>query len=65
MAATATPSGGASPYTYLWSDGQTSQTATGLVAGTYTCTVTDANGCSSITSSVTITQPANKIQNYN
>jgi hypothetical protein len=43
--------------TYLWSDGQTTATAVGLVAGTYTCTTTDAiNGCTS-TSSVTITEP--------
>ena len=33
---------------YLWSDGQTTSTATGLAAGTYTCTLTDSvNGCSS------------------
>jgi PKD repeat protein len=44
--ATATPSGGTSPYFYVWSPGgQTTQTATGLSAGTYTCTVTDNNGC--------------------
>lgn len=41
----AKPSGGTSPYTYLWSGGQTSATATGLSGGTYTCTVTDNNGC--------------------
>lgn len=48
---TATPVGGASPYSYLWSNGQTTQTATGLGAGSYTVTLTDANGC---TSSATI-----------
>jgi hypothetical protein len=37
--------GGTEPYTYLWSNGQTTQTATGLAAGTYSVTVTDANGC--------------------
>lgn len=37
--------GGSMPYTYGWSDGQTSQTATGLSAGLYTFTVTDAAGC--------------------
>ena len=43
--------------TYLWSDGQTTATATGLIAGTYTCTTTDAiNGCTS-TTSVTVTEP--------
>ncbi|MAR39731.1 MAG: hypothetical protein CMD22_03450 [Flavobacteriales bacterium] len=35
----------ATPVTYLWSDGQTTQTATNLSAGTYTMTITDANGC--------------------
>ena len=43
--ATINPSGGVSPYTYLWSNGQTTQTATGLIAGTHTVTVTDANLC--------------------
>ena len=47
--ATATPSGGTSPYTYLWSNGDPNQTANNLSAGTYTVTVTDANGCSSFT----------------
>jgi gliding motility-associated-like protein len=56
--ATATPSGGVSPYIYAWSSTpqQTTQTATGLTAGTYTVTVTDVNGCSK-TGTVTITQP--------
>lgn len=43
--ATATVSGGTSPFGYLWSDGQTSDVATGLVAGTFSITVTDFNGC--------------------
>ncbi len=36
----------ATPVIYLWSDGQTTQTATNLNSGTYTITITDANGCS-------------------
>jgi gliding motility-associated-like protein len=43
--ATATTIGGSPPYTFLWNNGQTTQTATGLSAGTYTCDVTDGNGC--------------------
>ena len=36
---------GVAPYTYSWSNGSTSQTATGLPTGNNTVTVTDANGC--------------------
>jgi hypothetical protein len=43
--ATVTASGGMMPYTYLWSDGQTTATASGLADGVYQVTVTDANGC--------------------
>jgi SprB repeat/HYR domain/Secretion system C-terminal sorting domain len=43
--ATANPSGGVGPYTYMWNNGVTTQTATGLSVGNYTVTVTDANGC--------------------
>jgi hypothetical protein len=37
--------GGTKSYTYLWSNGQTGDTATSLCSGTYTVTVTDAHGC--------------------
>jgi hypothetical protein len=43
--AMASPFGGAAPYTYLWSNGSTSQNLTGLAPGTYTVTVTDSEGC--------------------
>jgi gliding motility-associated-like protein len=39
------PTGGTTPYTYLWSTGQSTQTATGLLAGNHSVVVTDANGC--------------------
>lgn len=54
--ATVTASGGTVPYTYLWSNGATTATASGLVAGNYTVTVTDANGCTA-TQTFVITQP--------
>ncbi len=57
--ATATPSGGEAPYTYLWSGipQQPTQTATSLAAGIYIVTVTDNNGCQN-TATATVTQPA-------
>ncbi|MFN7013597.1 MAG: hypothetical protein ACK4ON_04905, partial [Bacteroidia bacterium] len=55
--ATVSPTGGTPPYTFAWSNGQNTQTATGLCGGqTYTVTVTDALGCSA-NQTVTITQP--------
>jgi gliding motility-associated-like protein len=54
--ALANVSGGTAPYTYLWSNGNTTNTANNLTAGTYTVQVTDTNGCS-ISGSVTLTQP--------
>ena len=51
-------SGGNIPFSYVWSNAQTGDTATGLaVGGPYTVTVTDAGGCTA-TSSGSITQPA-------
>ena len=41
-------SGGTGGYSYSWNDGQTSATATGLIAGNYHVTVTDGNGCTLI-----------------
>ncbi len=45
---TVTTSDGASPYSYNWSNGDTTRTATGLSRGTYTVTVTDANGLTGV-----------------
>lgn len=50
-------SGGASPYSIVWSNGGTTETITGVPIGDYTVTVTDANGCSS-NATVTVTQPS-------
>jgi len=49
-----TASGGTEPYTYSWSDGQTTEDLMDLPAGVYTCTVTDALSCTA-TASATVT----------
>ncbi|RYZ44764.1 MAG: hypothetical protein EOP49_26490, partial [Sphingobacteriales bacterium] len=56
--ATVSVTSGTAPYTYSWTpSGGTAATATGLSAGTYTATITDANGCQTA-QSVTLTDPA-------
>lgn len=52
--ATVNSQNGVGLVSFLWSSGATTQTATGLAAGTYTVTATDVNGCT-VTSSATIT----------
>ena len=55
--ASVTVIGGAQPYTYLWTpSGGTAAIATGLTAGNYTVTITDANGAV-ITKDFTLTAP--------
>ncbi|MDP1623767.1 MAG: SprB repeat-containing protein, partial [Bacteroidales bacterium] len=50
-------SGGVTPYGYLWSNGAVTEDISGLTAGTYTVTVTDANSCTT-SNSWTVTQPS-------
>ncbi len=56
--ASISPTGGTSPYTYLWSESaQTNDTIFGLIEGMYDVTVYDANLCAFI-SSIQIIEPS-------
>lgn len=57
--ATANPTGGTPGYTYSWNTipVQNTQTATGLAAGTYTCTITDGNNCQTTVNATLIDPP--------
>lgn len=59
---TVSPTGGVSPYTVVWGNGSTLNTLTGLSAGAYSVTTTDANGCTTA-SAVNLTNPS-KIGNF-
>jgi len=54
--ASASVSGGSTPYNYSWSNGGNGSSISGLPAGNYTVTVTDNSNCS-VTGSVTISEP--------
>ena len=48
--------GGTTPYTFLWSNGDTTSNLTSVAAGVYVVTITDANGCIKI-DSIELTEP--------
>ena len=52
--------GGTAPYSYNWSGGPSTQSGAvfaSLVAGTYTFTITDSNGCTADTARITLIDP--------
>jgi hypothetical protein len=49
-------SGGTAPFTFLWSNGATSQNVSSLAAGNYSVVITDSKGCAG-SASFSVTQP--------
>ena len=61
--ATATISGGDTPYAYLWNTGSTTSSINGLAAGNYSVTVTD-NSSSTVVSSVQVSSPTQLVVSF-
>ena len=53
--------GGTSPYSFLWSNGTTTQNLTNVNAGTYSVVITDDKGCT-FSKNYTIEQPQESLQ---
>lgn len=54
---TVTVVGGTAPFTYLWSNGETASVVTNLPAGPFSVTVTDANGCTDVSTGGVVGAP--------
>lgn len=52
--ATVVPSGGVSPYDFLWNTGATGPAMSNLASGVYTVTITDDNNCETVSSAIII-----------
>ncbi len=61
--ATVTASGGTMPYSYLWSNGATDLSLSNLEPGVYTATVTDSNGCTSISTELVLAAIPGRVKN--
>jgi gliding motility-associated-like protein len=58
---TLSTTGGTAPYSYTWSNGASTQTASNLTQGTYSVTITDVNNCSYVVNNMTVLQPSSPL----
>ena len=61
-AATATATGGTGSINYYWSNGGTGNTNSSLAPGSHNVVIVDANGCTTSSSAITITEAATAVQ---
>ncbi len=52
---------GMMPFTYSWASGETTEDLINVGAGTYSGSITDANGCMNSTGPITVVQPASPL----
>jgi hypothetical protein len=52
--ATVSPTNGTAPYSFAWSTGSNQQSISNLAAGSYTVSITDANGCLGVISGILV-----------
>jgi hypothetical protein len=52
------------PYTYIWSNGITTEDLTNIPSGTYSVTITDANKCVAIVKDLSVLEPLTGIAAY-